>query len=399
MKKTVPTLIGASALLLSACGPQNTENKPLVFQATEAADDVNWWWAITVADVTGDGIQDLVHIDTNSTGGYLGFRTGQTTPGIWEKTVVAETAPDGRKFASGDLETGDFDGDGDIDLIGVSHPGEWSDAAATAQLYWYENPSWEPHPIGECLGAVKDLSSADFDADGKLDLAVLNFHNHQLRIYQQQDDGSFALALDSKQEGLHEGMDVGDLNGDGKLDIAANGYAFLNPGKITDEWTVETIDVRWHNQEGDWSQDATKNACGDIDGDGTDEVFISHSEQSGYPIAYYSRESDGTWTQTIIAEELSSCHTLQVFDMDLDGDLDVLAGVNKDRAWNLDVRDFPINIYLNDGTGKNFEVKTIAEGGIYNGRVADLEGDGDFDLFRLTGHEAKSLEVQINQVR
>ncbi len=369
------------------------------FKSSELANDVNWWWAITFADLNEDGIQDLVHIDTNSTGGYLGYRLGKSGPGLWEKVVVAETAPDGGKFASGDLETGDFDGDGDVDLIGVSHPGEWSDASATAKLYWYENPSWEAHFIGDSLGAVKDISVADFDDDGRQDLAVLNFHNHQLRVYQQKEDGSFSIALDYIKPGLHEGMDVGDFDGNGTIDIAANGYAFLNSGSFNESWQVEIIDERWFTQTGNWSRNATKNACADIDGDGRDEVFISHSERSEYPILYYTRSEDGVWVATTVAESLSSCHTLEVVDMDLDGDLDVFAGVNKHRARNLELSQYPVVVYLNDGTGKAFEAHTIDEDGIYNGRVADLEGDGDYDLFRLDGHQAKSLVLYENLVR
>ena len=383
-------------LLVLPASLQAGDKPQLHFTPATIADDVRWWWALTVADVTGDGLSDLVHIDTNSTGGYLGYRVGSTKPGTWEQLIVADTAPDGRPFASGDLETGDFDGDGDIDLIGVSHPGEWADASATARIYWYENPSWTPRPIGESEGAVKDLSVADFNDDGRLDLAVLNFHSEQLRVYQQSSDGSFALAYETRQPGLHEGMDVGDLDGDGDADIAANGYAFLNPGSDDGSWAVETIDDRWHTQDGDWSRNATKNACADMDGDGIDEVFISHSERSGYPVMYYRRTAPGQWAPTTVADSLPAAHTLQVADMDQDGDLDVLTGVNKDRAWNLEIREFPVNIYLNKGDGLSFETLTIAEGGIYNGRVADFEGDGDYDLFRLDGHEAKTLELHLN---
>ncbi|MBK1878260.1 FG-GAP repeat domain-containing protein [Pelagicoccus mobilis] len=397
--KRIPTTAFRIATVLGLSAYSALSAKPLDFSSVTAADDVQWWWAVTVADVTNDGIQDIVYINNNAQGGHLGYRIGQTTPGLWEKVIVAETPPTGGEFASGDLETGDFDGDGDIDLIGVKHTGEWDDAKETAEIFWYENPSWTPRPIGDCLGAVKDLSTGDFNNDGLLDLAVLNFNNSQLRVYQQNQDKSFSIVYDTKQRGLHEGMDVGDIDGDGYPDIAANGYAFFSPGKSRKGWSVELIDERWVNQDGDWSQNATKNVCVDIDGDGLDEVFISHSERSGYPIAWYDRNEKGSWTINTVLNELSSCHTLQVYDMDLDGDLDVVAGINKDRAWNLKLREFPVLVMLNDGSGKKWEKNVITEGGIYNGRVADFEGDGDFDLFRLNGHEAKSIEVLVNQVK
>ena len=367
------------------------------FPRQTIADDVVWWWALTIADVTGDGIQDAVYIHNNANGGYLAYRSGQLTSGTWAETIIANTAPGGGTFASGDLETGDFDGDGDIDVIGVKHTGEWDGAHETAEIYWYDNPDWTAHRIGETAGAVKDLSVADFNADGRLDVAILNFNVSNLRVYSQQADGSFELTVDLTVTNLHEGMDVGDLDGDGDIDIAANGYAFMNPLKGDNpDWTYESIHDRWHNQEGDWSRNGTKHATADFDGDGIMEVVISHSERAGYPIAWYQRAKDGTWTEHIIAADVTACHTLQIADADLDGDLDVFAGLNFGRAVNLGVEEFPIYLFLNDGDATSFTQTEIDSGGIYNGRVADFEGDGDPDLFRLHSHESKELHLYLN---
>ncbi len=369
------------------------------FERHTIADDVVWWWALTLADVTGDGVQDVVYIHNNANGGHLAYRTGQTEPGLWPETIVAQSPPGGGTFAAGDLETGDFDGDGDLDLIGVKHTGEWDGAAETAEIFWYDNPDWNAHPIGETHGAVKDLSVADFDADGRLDLAILNFHQENLRVYRQRIDGSFDLSLDLHAPNLHEGMDVGDLDGDGDTDIAANGYAFWNPlvGNET-EWIYESIDEKWHNQEGDWSRNGTKHAVADFDGDGVMEVVVSHSERAGYPISWYRYTKEG-WVETIVLPEATACHTLQVADADLDGDLDIFAGLNFGRAVNLGVEEFPIYLFRNDGDASSFTKTIIDQGGIYNGRVADLEGDGDPDLFRLHSHEAKELHLYLNHTR
>lgn len=361
------------------------------------ADDVVWWWALTIADVDNDGLQDAVYIHNNANGGYLAYRSGRLTAGTWPETIIADAPPGGGTFASGDLETGDFDGDGDIDVIGVKHTGEWDGAHETAEIFWYDNPDWTAHRIGETAGAVKDLSVADFNADGRLDVAILNFNVSNLRVYAQQADGSFDLSVDLTVTNLHEGMDVGDLDGDGDIDIAANGYAFMNPLKGDHaDWIYESIDEKWHNQEGDWSRNGTKHATADFDGDGKMEVVISHSERAGYPIAWYSRADDGTWAETVIIAEATACHTLQVADADLDGDLDLFAGLNFGRAVNLGVEAFPIYLFLNDGDASSFSPTEIDSGGIYNGRVADFEGDGDPDLFRLHSHEAKELHLYLN---
>ncbi len=391
--------------LITSCGSnKNSKDKSdkivkneMSFDSRQLVENARYWWGVTVADVTGDGLVDIIFIDNNSSGGFLGFYTATKEPGLWDMTKIAEEPPTGGNFASGDLEAGDMDGDGDIDVLAVKHTGEWDDASAPAELFWYENPGWEAHSIGDAPNAVKDLSLADFNKDGLLDLAVVCFNSNNLSIHQQNRDGTFSKLKSMTIGNLHEGMDVGDVDGDGYLDIATNGYCLLNPkGNIREEWVIETVDTKWHNQTGNWSANATKNCCADLDGDGKSEIIISHSERNGYPVAWYKRTERG-WIENVICDSLSSCHTLQVFDFDLDGDLDVLAGSNAHRAVSIGKTEFPVFIFLNDGTNQIWTPKQIEEGGIYNGRVADFEGDGDFDVFRLPGHEATNYYILENK--
>ena len=374
---------------------------PMEFTSHRVVEDAKLWWALTIGDVNGDGLQDIVYIDNNGSGGHLGYRAGTRDTGLWEKVVIAEAPPTGGLFAAGDLETGDMDGDGDTDVLAVKHTGEWDNAAEEAEVFWYENPGggvgeWTGHAVGIARGAVKDLSVGDFDGDGRMDIAVLTFENENLRIHRQRQDGSFTLYADLTEPGLHEGMDVGDLDGDGDLDVAANGYVFLNDNN--GNWTTANVHDRWHNQTGDWSANGTKNFVTDMDGDGTPEIFISHSERGGYPLAVYHRGADGSYSETLIVDTLPAAHTLQVFDMDGDGDKDIVTGINKGRAVNLDPRvdDHPVIVLINNGS-EGWGRRDIEQGGIYNGRVADLEGDGDMDIFRLSEHQATDLFVLVNQ--
>ena len=95
---------------------------------------------------------------------------------------------------------------------------------------------------------------------------------------------------------------------------------------------------------------------------------------------------------------MPAAHSLQVFDMDCDGDFDVLAGINKNRAKALDLKEYPVVIFLNQGNNKDWKKHLITKDGIYNAQVGDLENDGDFDIFRLPTHDATTFQVLINQV-
>ncbi len=357
----------------------------------------------------GDGREDIVFINANHNAtGYLGYRVADTAETLWRDVVIADAPPGGGGFAAGDLETGDIDGDGDIDVLAARHPGEWMDASAPAELYWYANPgapdgTWTPHRIGLTKGAVKDYNLGDFNGDGLLDLAVMTFNEHNVRIHRQESDGSFTQVADITLPGIHEGMDIGDLDGDGDLDVVANGYTFTNPGgDLTAEWVTASIDDRWHNQtvhKDEWSLNATKTFIADIDGDGANEIFISHSENGGFPVLYYTRQADGTWSPTTLLDSLASAHTLMVYDMDGDGDMDIVTGSNRGRAVNLDAAPtvFPLIVLLNQGDHRTFIADTLLTDGIYNGRVVDYDGDGDMDIFRYPEHESTDLYVLVNQ--
>ena len=82
--------------------------------------------------------------------------------------MIANTAPGGGTFACGDLDAGDIDGDGDLDILGFEHPGEWDQGGAPTEVYWYSNPQWKPQRIGRAPAFVKDVELEDlneFDFD------------------------------------------------------------------------------------------------------------------------------------------------------------------------------------------------------------------------------------------
>ncbi|NAS12313.1 FG-GAP repeat domain-containing protein [Poritiphilus flavus] len=402
-------LLSFLLLAISCGGPREKKNsdaegqsdKELTFESRKIVNSAKLWWAHTPKDVTGDGIADLLFIHNNGSGGYLGYFTGKKEPGLWEKTVIAEQPISGGYFASGDLESNDIDGDGDYDVIAVKHPGEWTDAGATAELFWYENTGeeWKAHTIGTVPDAVKDVSFADFDNDGNLDLAVLTFDEHTLSIFRQENENTWYKVQFIQNEVLHEGMDVGDLNSDGFPDIVANGLIYYNPGEdITETWLEENLDEQWNNQEGDWSRNGTKTFVRDTDRDGVAEIYMAHSERAGYPLVSY-KKSGQNWQRTVIKDSIVACHTLQVYDFDLDGDFDVLAGVNGGRAVNLDKNSFPVSVFLNTGSPDQYEEMIITSEGIYNGQAIDYDGDGDMDLFRYPDHESADLFLLENKIK
>ncbi|NND09152.1 MAG: VCBS repeat-containing protein [Saprospiraceae bacterium] len=412
MRRIIQSGFGALILVLcaSACGTNGDQSASYSdqeestaaqfnFEMVKIGDSLSHLWAHCPADVNADGIFDLVFINNNSAGGFLGYLEGQKEPGPWNLVTVAEMAPSGGLFAAGDLECADMDGDGDTDVFAVEHPGEWQDAGASATLYWYESPGWEVHEIGEVPDAVKDVNFGDFNRDGRMDLAILTFDENTLSIFQQGPEHAWERSkYYPNYYNLHEGMAIGDINGDKYPDIVSTGYIFYNPGDGGGDWKEDNIDEKWNNQDGDWSRNGTKAFMRDLDKDGVAEVFISHSERAGYPLSLYRKTTGGDWTEQIIKDSIAACHTLQVFDFDNDGDFDVLAGSNNHRAVNLGKDVYPVTIFLSSDNYQTWEEKEIFQDGIYNGQAADAEGDGDVDFFRYIGHEATEIYLVRNQL-
>ena len=146
-------------------------------------------------------------------------------------------------------------------------------------------------------------------------------------------------------------------------------------------------------------------AFGDVDNDGLLDVVLHDNNGHGGWLGWLeaSRE-DGVWKRHIIAETAPNGETFAYGDLDMgdidgDGDSDVLAGVNANRAKNLGVRRWPVVIYLNQGDNSTWKLRKLRDGGIYNGQVADFDRDGDPDILRLDTHDGTQLEIWVNRAR
>ena len=167
--------------------------------------------SIVIGDVNGDGRPDVV-VGGNYCGAQVLHQTASGT------LVPAEFLP---QAASGKLRLADLDGDGRIDLVGAggnsSIVNVWRQDA-TGTLVLSATPA-----IGIAFG--RDIEIGDVNGDGRPDLIVATTGNvgQHVAVLLQAANGSFGPPnfLDTGSVWGATGLAVGDLNGDGRLDIVA----------------------------------------------------------------------------------------------------------------------------------------------------------------------------------
>lgn len=361
-----------------------------------------------VVDVNKDGQNDVIIITNYGGANNYDSKT--------DKVLSWYEAPDWIRhdvltlnYSSCGMAIGDVDGDGDIDVIGRDiEPGAED---ATGWTIWIENPlpdgnpatgPWNRHPIGQ--GEYpKEIHVADFNKDGALDVAGRS--HDKLFVWMQTNADEWArreLAIPP-----FDGLYCGDLDRDGDDDAILNGYWLESPeNPLNDTWELHNIDEKWYNQtENTWAANNSKIALADIDADGCVDVVISQAEMPAFPVSWYKAPVDPTedaWVEHVIGQ-VNWCHSLEVEDMDNDGDFDVVAGELTHGHDPAPYLPHKVVTFLNQGAATKWDrhlvwyEQTISDLGIYGFKTGDIHNDGDIDLVGPRNFNFGPIDMYINK--
>ncbi len=177
------------------------------------------------ADLTGNGIPDVVYPGTN--GIWVGVLNAQGS------VLTANQYPTGftaDPFLS-TIVAADFNGDGKLDLA-VSDPGNpGSDNGGVAILLGNGDGTFQAakyFPAGQNPSA---LAAADFNGDGKVDLAAGSSVGGTIAVLPGNGDGTFGAPASYGNGGDSQAIPVSilaiDLNGDGRPDLAVANQGFV----------------------------------------------------------------------------------------------------------------------------------------------------------------------------
>ena len=299
----------------------------------------------------------------------------------------------------GDIEIGDINSDGWLDIVLT----DTSNAGNEGELIWFENPAgnlngeWIEHSVstwnGQAVGdqithAEEELG--DVNGDGLLDIVVRDIRHGFWVHIQDENEGWYPRRFVPCNP--REGLDLWDPDGDGDLDILLNGVWFETPvDPVSGNYQKHAvIGMDFWYPSGSSSAEISDYACkviaGDFDGDGKDDILISNAEElrgvsptKPHGIRVYLQPSDflnDQWSEVIVESEHFSWHTLVATDMDGDGDRDIVAAISTVGVDNARAESA---LWRNDG-GMQFTKFSIAHDYGYQGQIGDSDGDGDNDF-------------------
>jgi len=253
---------------------------------------------LAIGDVNNDRNLDLAFANHDTTyltvlvgDGKGGFKPATGSP----VTVQSKPHPHGVVIA-------DFNGDGWADLA----TDDWGNNRVTVVFNDKKGGFISPgvsFPVGKM--PYQKLRAADLNKDGKADIVTTNF-----------EGGNVSVLLADGKSGFHEtagspfdsnkqpfAIAIGDLNGDGNLDLAVGHYS----GQITDT-SGDRMTIMLGAGDGafrqEWSQlvpgkAPTRVAIGDVNGDGIDDAVFGNYGSNSVTVVPGSRSNFTTaagWT-------------------------------------------------------------------------------------------------------
>ena len=326
-----------------------------------------------VGDFNNDGNADLAvpfdgACNQGGSGLYIFLGDGK---GAFKPTRF--TGLNGSRFGVAD---GDFNGDGKLDLaatysdqcLGGSRQLEVAlgNGDGTFQLSQF---------YSDGLTVPSELVTADFNGDGKLDLLVPDIQDRANFMFLGNGDGTFQHALKSSN-GSGNNLVVADFNHDEKMDVAS---------------AISAIQIKLGNGDGSFGQTFTYRggegqAIGDLNGDGNLDVVTSLLQP--LKLVVYLGNGDGTLTQGSTYPSYDAGSIL-MGNFNGDSNLDVVV-VSGNFPWRFTLLRGP-----GDGTLAQYETVSLPFQSL-GIAAADVNHDGRPDLILQVLNSRTQVAVYLN---
>lgn len=359
----------------------------------------NYAFGISTADLTGNGVLDLIAADT-IVGLYWFENDGQ---GNFTQHIIHERTDEWLERH----KVADINGDGRPEIVLVDNlNGSLLYFAFEGDPRKRENWRYEYITEGGLPGAY-DVAVADFNNDGRLDVAASCWRkgNRFDWFEQRVRDGKIRWVQHTIEANLGETRAICavDMDGDGKIDLfgtAREGQQIVwyqNPGAPSGH----PVNQPWRKHVIDTPPQPIHGHPVDLTGNGHPDVVMAlgmlnahhkHNTQGDTPhqIVWYENSGDPTkdhWQQHIICEHFPNAFEAIAADLDNDGQVEVVAS-----SWGEAGR---IALFKHSGDPRGpWEMQILKDGWVNANQVlvADLNGNGWLDI--IAAAERGSNEVR-----
>jgi hypothetical protein len=328
--------------------------------------------ALTLGDPNGDGREDLLVTNRGRVSVLLGLPGGAFAPPLNSGAGSGPTS----------IVAADFDGD-DRQDVAVTLEGSEKRVRGLVILHGNGNGTYGP-PVARAIGSANDaLTVADFDGDGRFDLAMTDTVVYQVVVVPGRGDGTFGSDRRFQVGVFPRSIASGDFNGDGRTDVVTtvdNGFfsfpprgevsVLLGRGDLTFE--PERRYPAGHRP--------TAVTVADLNEDGRPDLVLGDTDVSAeVGVTILFGRGDGSFLPETRVALGGYIRSVAPGDLNADGHLD-LAIVSPGSANP--PRPAQVSVLLGHGDG-TFGPTIPLDGGEIaptSVQIADLNGDGRVDL-------------------
>jgi len=340
-----------------------------------------WPSGVTIADVNGDGNGDVVVTNSDSSDVTILLGNGDGTLQLTSVGYAVGGYPGGPAIVT------DLNGDGLPDFLVADSEFSLTWAAGYGDgTFQAARDYYEPNPVNnnsEAWGI--SIASGDFNGDGLTDVVESNFYDDGtggITVFLSNPDGSLQPGVNYGIGGRLEYVTVADFNGDGKLDIAASDSNDASVLIFTGTGNGTFVQGPFYSSGGNFPVGLTAATFGS---DTATDLAVINADSPNITIL----TNDGAGGFTPGSPITINGYGYELVATDLNGDTFPDLAISEYEADQ-------VGVLLWDATNLVFDIAEVdysVGGQAYGIAAADVTGDGNVDIVATVDNGGQGIAL------